>query len=175
MSQYINLNLRLTDPNDSQAVFRITSALVDMINGLLLPIYAAEIVDEAIRADLEECHQSCRLTRNPTPQQLESGFVRRPRPDNLLRLVWTSVALIAMRVPPDHRGQGFLVQFLQELSQLPLSQVPQSVEYSHEVELGYLWTENTFRGFRARILAAYRGKTDINHFPNPCLASESED
>lgn len=73
MSRYIDL--RLCDPKDSPAEFKINCAL-DMVNGYMLPIDAAEIVDESIRADLEECFEVCKKIQNPTPHQLENGAIR---------------------------------------------------------------------------------------------------
>ncbi|QLI66308.1 uncharacterized protein G6M90_00g008640 [Metarhizium brunneum] len=58
-----------------------------MVNGYMLPIYAAEIVDEFIRADLEKCFEVCKKIQDPTPQQLENGTIRRPNPDTLMSLI----------------------------------------------------------------------------------------
>ncbi|KAF5133764.1 hypothetical protein E5D57_004391 [Metarhizium anisopliae] len=63
MSRYIDLPL--CDPKDSPAEFKINCALEDMVNGYMLPIYAAEIVDESIRADLEECFEVCKKDSKP--------------------------------------------------------------------------------------------------------------
>lgn len=83
-----------------------------MVNGYMLPIYAAEIVDESIRADLEKCFEVCKKIQDPTPQQLENGTIRRPNPDTLMSLIWMSVKLISMRVPSNHAAQDRAVKFI---------------------------------------------------------------
>lgn len=159
MSRHIHL--RLCDPKDSQAEFKIACALEDMINGYMLPIYAAEIVDESIRADLGECYELCRTIRKPTPQQLENGTIRWPNPGPLMHLLWMGIALIAMRVPADHQGQDHVVEFLQELFRLPQHKVPRIVGYSTEIEFGCLWTDDTFIAFKGWMVEVDRSELPL--------------
>lgn len=158
-SHYVDL--RLSHHKDSAAQFKIASALDDLVNGFLRPVYAAEIVDEAIRSDLESCYELYKSEPPPSPKILESGLYRKPNPDAWMRSLWIIVTLLAVRVPADHHGQDAVVSFLKELVQLPRYKVPCVTGHSKQTDRMPLWTIERFQGLLDRMVDVNKGTVAV--------------
>jgi len=118
------IELNIAQAEDEAGIKQVKAAFHDLVNGIVDPAAAAQVIDKIIIDDSRETFDSYTLLPNPTTEQIQNGSIHVPDPTGWLRLLWDCFGKAAMVVPYNHVGQDRLVSLLQALQRMPRHKVP---------------------------------------------------
>jgi hypothetical protein len=120
------VKLPLGTPDEIPEEKLVNEALESLVNGTLTSKDAAQKIDSVIVTDL----RSGKSNSHPLGWE---------------HYLWDSIGRSAMVVPADHAGQDRLVQFLQDIQNLPKTTIPFAANGAEHEKI--FWTLNASNGY----------------------------